>query len=395
MSSLSPIVVALQLYICFAPFKLQSPDNLQYYYYHNKLYDQDSRNMDDAEDFHGQFCHMMMSFDEEDEEFLRNILQQQPATGGNNISNNNKNNIHLSSSSSSQSRDKSSFPTVDFSIDSSGGNRHGGGGSNEGNKSRVLSSNKACILAFDPSNVLPAAEEEGIPKREESTTSELCSLKRNRYQTCNNVVESRKKTRSSSQTANHIMAERRRRQQLTERFIALSATIPGLKKMDKATILQEATKYVKQLQERVTELEKQNSIIRNTSSSSDQKSSMRSIKKYCELRRVNIDDDDDDDDKCCEAKNEVLPQIEAKVLENQVLFGIYCEKQTGIEFKILNLLESFHLHVTSSSVLPFGNSTLGITIIAQMEDEYRMTGNEVTKNLRQGLSKSQEAVDPY
>ncbi|KAI9107528.1 hypothetical protein K1719_021565 [Acacia pycnantha] len=348
--------------------------------------------MDDSEDFHGQFCQMMMSFDEEDEELLRNILQQQAAAGGNNISNNNKNNKHLPSSSS-QSRDKSSFPMVDFSIDSSGGNSHGGGGSNDDDKSRVLSTNKACILAFDQSNILPA-EEEGIPKHEESSISELCSLKRNRDQTCNNVVvEPRKKTRSSSETTNHIMAERRRRQQLTERFIALSATIPGLKKMDKATILQEATKYVKQLQERVTELEKQNSIIINTSSSSsDQKSSMRSVKKYCDLHRVNINDDDE---KCCEAKNEVLPQIDAKVLENQVLFGIYCEKQRGIEFKILNLLESFHLYVTSSSVLPFGNSTLGITIIAQMGEEYRMTVNEVAKNLRQVLSKSQEEVDPY
>ncbi|KAI9107557.1 hypothetical protein K1719_021594 [Acacia pycnantha] len=330
---------------------------------------------------------MMMSFDEEDEEFLRNILQKQAAAGGNNISNNN----HLSSSSS-QSRDKSSFPTVDFSIDSSGGNRHGAGGWDEDDKSRVLSTNKACILAFDQSNILPA-EEEGIPKREEPSISELCSLKRNRDQTCNNVVEPRKKTRSSSETANHIMAERKRRQQLTERFIALSATIPGLKKMDKATILQEATKYVKQLQERVTELEKQNSIIINTpSSSSDQKSSMRSVKKYCDLHRANINDDDD---KCCEAKNEVLPQIDAKVLENQVLFGIYCQKQKGIEFKILNLLESFHLYVTSSSVLPFGNFTLGITIIAQMGEKYRMTVNEVVKNLRQVLSKSQEEVDPY
>ncbi|KAK4252955.1 hypothetical protein QN277_011078 [Acacia crassicarpa] len=352
--------------------------------------------MDDAEDYHGQFCHMMMSFDEEDEEFLRNILQQQPAAGGSNISNNNKNNNHLSSSSPPLSRDKSSFPTVDFSIDSSGGNRHGGGGSNEDDKGHVLSANKACILAFDQSNALPA-EEGGIPKRKESSTSELCSIKRNRDQTCNNIVEPRKKTRSSSETANHIMAERRRRQQLSERFIALSATIPGLKKMDKATILQEATRYVKQLQERVTDLEKQNSIIINTSSSSssssDQKSSMmRSIKKYCELHRVDINDDDD---KSCEAKNEMLPQIDAKVLENQVLFGIYCEKRRGIEFKISNLLECFHLYVTSSSVLPFGNSTLGITIIAQIGQDYRMTVNEVMKNLHQMLSKSQDAGDPY
>ncbi|XP_028766412.1 transcription factor NAI1-like [Neltuma alba] len=205
--------------------------------------------MDDAEDFQDLFCHMMMSFDEEDEEFLRNILQQQPPGTGNN--NDDNNNYHLSSS---QSEDKS-FPTVDFSNDSSG-NR---GGSND-NKNRVMSA-KAYILSFDQSNVIPA--EEAISKHEEYGTSELGSLKRMR-ETRN--VEPRKKARNCSETANHIMAERRRRQQLTERFIAPSAAIPGLKKMDKATILQEATKYVKQFRERITELEKQNSF--NASESS-------------------------------------------------------------------------------------------------------------------------------
>lgn len=40
-----------------------------------------------------------------------------------------------------------------------------------------------------------------------------------------------KKVRSSSEIADHIVAERKRRQKLTQNFIALSATIPGLKKV--------------------------------------------------------------------------------------------------------------------------------------------------------------------
>jgi hypothetical protein len=40
-----------------------------------------------------------------------------------------------------------------------------------------------------------------------------------------------KKARSGSQCIDHVMAERKRRQELTERFIALSATIPGLSKV--------------------------------------------------------------------------------------------------------------------------------------------------------------------
>jgi len=42
-----------------------------------------------------------------------------------------------------------------------------------------------------------------------------------------------RKGRSSTETLDHIMTERKRRRELTERFIALSATIPGLKKVSK------------------------------------------------------------------------------------------------------------------------------------------------------------------
>ncbi|KAE9584538.1 putative transcription factor bHLH family [Lupinus albus] len=45
------------------------------------------------------------------------------------------------------------------------------------------------------------------------------------------VHQTTRKVRSSSETLDHIVAERKRRRELTERFIALSATIPGLKKV--------------------------------------------------------------------------------------------------------------------------------------------------------------------
>lgn len=40
-----------------------------------------------------------------------------------------------------------------------------------------------------------------------------------------------KKTRSASESMDHIMSERKRRQELTRKFIALASTIPGLKKV--------------------------------------------------------------------------------------------------------------------------------------------------------------------
>jgi hypothetical protein len=61
-----------------------------------------------------------------------------------------------------------------------------------------------------------------------------------------------------------------------------------------------------------------------------------------------------------------LHDVKVRVLGNEVLIEIHCEKENGIELKILNLLKNLHLIVTASSVFPFGNSNLGFTIVAQV-----------------------------
>jgi len=71
----------------------------------------------------------------------------------------------------------------------------------------------------------------------------------------------------------------------------------------------------------------------------------------------------------CEANStsEVLPEVEAiSGLENEVLIRIYCEKRKDIMLNLMTLLKDVHLSVTSSSALPFGNSTLSIIVVAQV-----------------------------
>lgn len=64
--------------------------------------------------------------------------------------------------------------------------------------------------------------------------------------------------------------------------------------------------------------------------------------------------------------NQSLPEIEARVSEKDVLIRIHCEKQKGVMVKILTLIEKLQLSVLNSNVLQFGNSTLDITIVAQV-----------------------------
>ncbi|KAI6695019.1 hypothetical protein NL676_022729 [Syzygium grande] len=64
-------------------------------------------------------------------------------------------------------------------------------------------------------------------------------------------------SRPTIHTQEHLISERKRREKLRQSFIALSAIIPGLTKMDKASILGDAIKYVKQRQHCVKKLEEE------------------------------------------------------------------------------------------------------------------------------------------
>ncbi|XP_019454603.1 PREDICTED: transcription factor NAI1-like isoform X2 [Lupinus angustifolius] len=161
--------------------------------------------------------------------------------------------------------------------------------------------------------------------------------------------------------------KKRRERKLNEKLLALSATIPGLKKkMDNTSILDKASNYVKELQEHVRELEQE---VGSQSCKNNETSSCIEVNSDYYGEPNNHD-------------NIILPEVRVRVLHKEVLIIIHCEKQKSIMLQILSHLENLHLSMVHNSVLPFGKSTLEITIIAQMGDEYNMTTDELVKSLR-------------
>ncbi|KAK6945896.1 Myc-type, basic helix-loop-helix (bHLH) domain [Dillenia turbinata] len=169
-----------------------------------------------------------------------------------------------------------------------------------------------------------------------------------------------------SHTQDHIIAERKRREKLSQRFIALSAIVPGLKKMDKASVLGDAIKYLKQLQEHVKTLEEQ--------------TKMRKMESTVFVKKSQLLFDGDKNSPA-DPLDQPLPEIEARFCDKEVLIRIHCVKGKGVMEKIIAEIEKLHLTIVNSSVMTFGSSVLDITIIAQMDTEFCLTAKDLAKNL--------------
>ncbi|KAK7386330.1 hypothetical protein VNO78_26490 [Psophocarpus tetragonolobus] len=185
--------------------------------------------------------------------------------------------------------------------------------------------------------------------------------------------------RSPAHAQDHIMAERKRREKLSQSFISLAALVPGLKKMDKASVLGDAIEYVKELKERLAVLEEQRKKTKEES--------------VVILNKPDLSGDGDDDSSSCDESidadsvRDSLFEVESRVSGKEMLLRIHCQKQKGLLVKLLAEIQSYHLFVINSSILPFGDSIIDITIVAQMGESYNLTRKELVKNLRMAAMK--------
>eukprot|EP00249_Psilotum_nudum_P017237 c26226_g1_i3 orf=38-1273(+) len=187
------------------------------------------------------------------------------------------------------------------------------------------------------------------------------------------------KNRASNHAQDHIMAERKRREKLSQRFIALSAIVPGLKKMDKASVLGDAIKYVKQLQERLKELEEQlpRKALVGVSNAKKPSPSSKDVEGTPEnIAAMNTNSEDIQQ-----------PEIEVRVIGKNVLIRVHCEKKKGVLVKSLDELEKLHLAVVNANILSFSERTLDLTFTAQMEEGYELTAQDVVKALQSFFKK--------
>ncbi|VAI00920.1 unnamed protein product [Triticum turgidum subsp. durum] len=158
----------------------------------------------------------------------------------------------------------------------------------------------------------------------------------------------------------HIMAERKRREKINQRFIELSTVIPGLKKMDKATILSDATRHVKELQEKIKALEAA------TGRGSRSIETVVLVKKPCYAAVADENGSPSSASSGAPASRNPLPEIEVRFSETGVMVRILCAAAKGVVVRVLSEVEEgLHLTVTHANVMPFTACTVIITITAK------------------------------
>ncbi|KAJ1403673.1 Myc-type, basic helix-loop-helix [Sesbania bispinosa] len=241
------------------------------------------------------------------------------------------------------------------------------------------------LLSFVDSNylnqlglVLKHKDEMVCPKINCTTPPDMISqetLENQNYvfRTCHEAKKIGTRSRLS-QPQDHIMAERKRREKLSQRFIALSALVPGLQKTDKASVLGDAIKYLKQLQEKVRALEEEQNMKKN-------------VESVVVVKKSQLSNDvENSSSETGGPFDEELPEIEARFCERNVLIRVHCEKSKGVVENTIHEIEKFHLKVINSSAMTFGSCALDITIIAQMDVGFCMTVKDLVRNLRSAFS---------
>ncbi|OEL23912.1 hypothetical protein BAE44_0015069 [Dichanthelium oligosanthes] len=206
---------------------------------------------------------------------------------------------------------------------------------------------------------------------------------------------------SASYAPDHIIAERKRREKINKRLIELSTVIPGLKKvpqnetllpglvlctksliltrisrlmqlltcnqMDKATILSDAAKYVKELQQRLKALKEEVAAGSNARSNE----TVVLVKKPCNA--VAAPDENGSSPSSMSSssgppeamKKSALPEIQARFSEKITMVRIHCGSGKGVAATVLTEAEELGLSIVHANVMPFSACTVIITITAK------------------------------
>ncbi|XP_028083636.1 basic helix-loop-helix protein A-like [Camellia sinensis] len=162
-----------------------------------------------------------------------------------------------------------------------------------------------------------------------------------------------KPTPQDDLSANHVLAERRRREKLNERFVILRSLVPFVTKMDKASILGDTIEYVKQLRKKILDLE-----ARAREIEIDPEISDLNLKEPREKRKLRIVEVNGGGGKATKAVDSESPpppqavvgvavQVQVSIIESDALVEMQCLHREGLLLEVMVVLRDLRLEVTA------------------------------------------------
>ncbi|KAI4301269.1 hypothetical protein L6164_034563 [Bauhinia variegata] len=170
-------------------------------------------------------------------------------------------------------------------------------------------------------------------------------------------------------SANHVLAERRRREKLNERFIILRSLVPFVTKMDKASILGDTIEYVKQLRKKIQDLEARNrqmetdqrsrsvELQRTTSSKELQRSGVTVMDRSrvsANGKKLRISEGMSKSKTTVDASppssplaSDVVTSVQVSIIESDALLELECPHREGLLLDVMQVLREMRIEVTA------------------------------------------------
>nr|ATI97636.1 TT8 [Lotus sessilifolius] len=166
-----------------------------------------------------------------------------------------------------------------------------------------------------------------------------------------------KGTPQDEPSANHVLAERRRREKLNQRFIILRSLVPFVTKMDKASILGDTIEYVKQLRRKIQDLEARNRQIeaaeqpqppRSRTTKEPQRSGVSStVVVGLDKKKVRIVAEANGTAFAVPAANaEASTSVQVSIIESDALLELECPHREGLLLDVMQMLREMRIEVT-------------------------------------------------
>ncbi|PKI60599.1 transcription factor BHLH42-like [Punica granatum] len=178
----------------------------------------------------------------------------------------------------------------------------------------------------------------------------------------------RKGTQQDEPSANHVLAERRRREKLNERFIILRSLVPFVTKMDKASILGDTIEYVKQLRKKIQDLEAKNRQMEadqrsrqigepQRSGSVDRAARMAPLATEKRKMRI-VEGNGGAKPKAVESQAPPLPlpppapapmetSVQVSIIESDGLIELQCPHKEGLLLDVMQMLRELRIEITA------------------------------------------------